>query len=183
MSFLAGIIYLEAGGVTSNCCIVVYSETDVVEQAIDELQVTGYNFRQLSVMGGGHDMKTCLPGLYRTEGNVCLLGPQADFWNTLCDHFNGIAYYWDHDFGSLMLAGQMIDLLTHEMPNVDIVDGFSLFGSTLFMLGVPRDSIKEYESAIKAEKTLLLFHGDSKDVEHICDVLHGETQQVTVHRA
>lgn|GEM_PF-3634449 len=53
----------------------------------------------------------------------------------------------------------------------------------MFSIGIPKYSIDEYEHAINAENYLLLVSGKCREVEHACDILHCDMQQVTVHKA
>ena len=169
--------------VTKNCCVVIYPNHHAVEQALGELQTVGCDFRQVSVIGRGCLGEGHPVGIYRSEDRIRFLGQQDTFWDALWGRLAGSAFFWEPDFGPLAVAGRIIDLMVHGLEGVEISDGFSLPGTALFIVGVPRSSINEYEQAIKAEKFLLLVDGERRDVERACGVLHGETQQVTVHRA
>jgi len=169
--------------VTKNCCISIYTDPDAVEQALGELQTVDYDLRQVSVIAAGcHGMDHPV-GLYRIDDHNRFLGQQDSFWSGLWHRLGGSAFFWEPDFGPLAVAGPIVNMMVHGLEGVEIGTGFSLPGTALFIIGVPRGSINEYEQAIRAEKFLLLFHGESQDVERACGVLHNETQQVTVHRA
>ncbi len=168
---------------TKNCCAVIYPNSDAVVQALGELQTAGCDLRQVSVIARGCQGKERAVGIYRTEDRIRFLGQQDSFWNDVWSRLADSAFFWEPDFGPLAVAGQIVNMMVHDLERVDIGNNFSLPGTALFIVGVPRSSIKEYEQAIKAEKFLLLFHGEQQEVERVCDVLHGETQQVTVHRA
>jgi len=73
-------------------------------------------------------------------------------------------------------------LLVRGLEGVVIGGGFGVLGAALFDIGVPRGSIAEYEQAVGAEKFLLIVHNGEDSVERVCKILHGELQQVTVHR-
>jgi len=169
--------------VTKNCCIVIYTDPDAVEQALGELQTVGCDLRQVSVIAKGCRGKEHPVGIYSTEDCVRFLGQQDTFWDDLLSRLTGLVFFWEPDFGPLVVAGQIINRMVHGLEGVEVGSGFCSTGTALFIVGVPRGSINEYEQAIKAEKFLLLFHGERQDVERACGVLHSETQQVTVHRA
>jgi len=169
--------------VTKNCCVVIYPDTDAVEQALGELQTVGCDIRQVSIIARGCHGKEYPVGIYRIEDRLCFLGQQDTFWGGLWSQLAGSAFFWEPEFGPLVVAGPIVSMMVRGLEGVEIGAGFSLPGTALYIVGVPRGSIDEYEQAIKAEKFLLLLQGERQDVERACGVLHGETQQVTVHRA
>ncbi len=168
---------------TKNCCVVIYTDSGAVKQALGELQMVGCDLQQVSVIARGCQGKECPVGIYGIEDRIYFLGQQGRFWDDLWSQLAGSAFFWEPDFGPLVAAGQIVNMMIRGLDDVEIGDSFSLPGAAFFIVGVPRGSIKEYEQAIKAEKFLLLFHGERRDVERACSVLHGETQQVTVHHA
>jgi hypothetical protein len=58
-----------------------------------------------------------------------------------------------------------------------VVGGWSAFGVGLCNLGIPKDSIIEYETQIKAGRFILIFHGSLEEVSKIQDAI-----AVTRHR-
>lgn len=168
---------------TKNCCVVVYTAPDAVEQALGELQTVGCDLQQVSVIAKEYHNKKHTVGMYRIDEQLRFLGQQDTFWSDLWRWLPGSAFFWEPDFGPLAVAGPIVNMMVHGLDGVEIGAGLSLPGTALFIVGVPRGSINEYEEAIRAERFLLLFHGERQDVERAYGVLHGETQQVTVHRA
>jgi hypothetical protein len=52
-----------------------------------------------------------------------------------------------------------------------VVGGLSAIGAGLFSLGIPKDSILQYETALKAGKFVLLAHGSVDDAALAKDIL------------
>jgi hypothetical protein len=63
-----------------------------------------------------------------------------------------------------------------------VLGGFSAIGAGLYSIGIPKDSIVQYEAAIKSDQFLLLAHGTVEDVKKARDIM-GTAQPVdmTVH--
>jgi len=59
------------------------------------------------------------------------------------------------------------------------VGGLSAIGASLYSLGIPKDSILQYETDLKAGKFVLLAHGSVDDVAGAKDILT-RTQPVTL---
>jgi hypothetical protein len=51
-------------------------------------------------------------------------------------------------------------------------------------MGIPKDSVVEYEVALKTDKFLLMVHGSASEVEKVRDILQSTRPiSVTIHSA
>jgi hypothetical protein len=57
------------------------------------------------------------------------------------------------------------------------VGGLSALGAALYGLGIPKDSVVEYETALKADKFLLMVHGTAQEAVEAKSVIEG-TQKI-----
>jgi len=63
-----------------------------------------------------------------------------------------------------------------------LVGGLSAIGAGLYSIGIPKDSIVEYELAIKTDRYLVMVHSSAGEVEKARGILQGTHQLgVTVH--
>ena len=53
-----------------------------------------------------------------------------------------------------------------------VVGGLSAIGAALYSLGIPKDSVINYETAIKAGKFVVIAHGTADEVERARNILH-----------
>jgi len=164
-------------------CVSIYPSSATVELALGELQTAGCDLRQVSIIGRGCHAKTQSIGFYSSEGRIQYKGRQSVFWDTLCVSLADAAFFWMPDLGPLLVVGRIVTFMVRGMEDVELASGFSILGAALFVIGIPRNNINEYEQAIKDRKFLLLVHGQRQDVEYACEILHSETQQVAVHSA
>jgi hypothetical protein len=51
------------------------------------------------------------------------------------------------------------------------VGGLSALGAGLYSIGIPKDSVVQYETALKSDKFLLLAHGTMDEVAQARDIL------------
>lgn len=56
-----------------------------------------------------------------------------------------------------------------------MVGGLSALGAALVGIGIPKDSVLQYETALKADKFLLVAHGTQDEVARAREVLRGYT--------
>jgi len=60
----------------------------------------------------------------------------------------------------------------------------SAIGAGLYSLGIPKDSVVQYESAIKSDKFLLMAHGTVEEVERAKGIMRtARPVEVAVHSA
>jgi hypothetical protein len=52
-----------------------------------------------------------------------------------------------------------------------VVGGVSVLGAALYSMGIPKDSVVKYETAIKVNKYLLVAHGTAAEVARAKDIL------------
>ena len=59
-----------------------------------------------------------------------------------------------------------------ELLAVEVVGGLSALGAGLYSLGIPKDSILRYETALKAGKYVVIAHGSEADATQAKEILH-----------
>jgi hypothetical protein len=52
-----------------------------------------------------------------------------------------------------------------------LVGGASALVGALMAIGIPKDSVLRYETALKADKFMLVVHGDATEIMHAKDLL------------
>jgi hypothetical protein len=166
-----------------NTCIAIYTCLENVEAALKKLQTGGLDLGYVSVLGKGFHHEAHPIGFYQDHQHIRYIGNQGPFWENLWNCLAGASLIWAPDFGPLVTAGPITRLFIEGLGDIHIGGGFSLPGSALFSLGVPRNYIQHYEDAVLDEKLLLLVTGTRQEIELACKIIHSKTQQVTVHAA
>jgi hypothetical protein len=54
-----------------------------------------------------------------------------------------------------------------------VVGGVSAVGAGLVSIGIPKDSVLEYEVALKSDKFLLIVHGTADEVDKAKEIIAG----------
>ena len=81
--------------------------------------------------------------------------------------------------GPLLLAGPLVGALVAALEGAVVVGGVSVLGAALASLGIPNNSVLEYETQIKVCKYILLAHGSTAEVARAREIL-GVTSAVLV---
>lgn len=166
-----------------NTCILLYTTYEDVWQAVKKLQAQNFNLTAVSVVGNANDKEEQVVGVYTNDGNKHFQGTQAAFWQSLWEILDGELFFVTPELSSLFAAGAIVPLLVKEKDDIDIHGRFSALAATLFSMGVPANSIRQYEAEIKTGNILLIVNSKRADVERSCEILHSEMQQATVHLA
>jgi len=165
-----------------NTCILSYSSTKDVRQAIDDLLAHGFDLDKVSIVGNEYNRGVHAIGFYLKGGVMHFQGGQSVFWNDMWQQFNDKLFFVMPDQSVLLATGCIVRLLVKERSDIDI-HGFSVLGTALFSMGVPNDSINQYEADIEVGKILLIVNAGRDEIEKSCEILHSETQRATVHLA
>ena len=64
-----------------------------------------------------------------------------------------------------------------------VAGGLSALGAGLYSIGIPKDSILKYETAIKSERFVVVVHGSADDLAKAKDILANMGHEVQVHSA
>jgi mannose/fructose/N-acetylgalactosamine-specific phosphotransferase system component IIC len=79
----------------------------------------------------------------------------------------------------LIVAGPLVGWIVGALESAVVVGGLSAIGAGLYSLGIPKDSILKYETALKSDKFVLIAHGSIDEIIHAKDILH-RTQSETL---
>ncbi len=55
-------------------------------------------------------------------------------------------------------------MAAYGIANAIVVGGLSALGAALYGIGIPKDSVIQYETAIKADSFLVMAHGTAEEV-------------------
>ena len=87
--------------------------------------------------------------------------------------------------GPVLVAGPLVAWIVAGLEGAAVVGGVSAVGGGLASIGIPKDSVLQYELALKTDKFLLIVHGSpdavamAKDIidgtKHTSYTVHGET--------
>ena len=66
--------------------------------------------------------------------------------------------------GSLLVIGPISLWVVAILKNSAIFSGLSVLGAMLYSMGLARDSVQDYEEALRKGSYLLIVHGPSQEV-------------------
>jgi hypothetical protein len=91
-------------------------------------------------------------------------GGMGAFWGGIWGLLLAPAVFVLPGLGLVAMAGPIVAALVGALEGAVVVGGVSGLVAAMTQLGVPKDQVVKYETALKADKYVLLVHGDSSDV-------------------
>ena len=162
-----------------NAVVAVYETHAGAEEAIKELQRAGIDLHTLSIVGKDTHADEHVVGYYNTGDRMKYWGKTGAFWGGLWGLLFGSAFFAIPGLGPILVAGPLVAWIVGALEGAAVVGGLSAVGAGLYSMGIPKDSVLQYETALKTDKFLLMVHGTAREVETARSILE-TTRPVTV---
>ncbi|HTL51494.1 MAG TPA: general stress protein [Planctomycetota bacterium] len=166
---------------TENAAVAVLDTHADAEHAVEELQRSGFNMKKLSIVGKDFHTEEHVVGYYNAGDRMQFWGKLGAFWGGLWGILIGSAYFLIPGIGPLVIAGPLVSAIVGGLEGAVVVGGLSALGAGLYSLGIPKDSILQYETAIKSERFVLVMHGTTDELNRAKETLKGVGYETDVH--
>src|ERR1700679_3336003 len=151
--------------------IAVYSDHNAAEDAIKKLAASGFEMKNLSVVGKGYHSEEKVVGFYNTGDRVKFWGSRGAFWGGFWGLFLGGLFMTIPVVGHVVVLGYLAAVVAAGLENAVLVGGLSALGAALYSLGIPKDSVLQYESDLKADGFIVMARGSAEEAERAKTVL------------
>ena len=141
------------------------------EQAVKMLQHRGYDMKQLSIVGRDSHLEENVVGYYNVGDRMQKWGGNGAFWGSIWGLLFGSAFVFIPAVGPLLVAGPLVGALIGALEGAVLGGSAGALGAALVSLGIPEDSVLEYETEIRTGKYMLLVHGLPAEVEKARGIL------------
>ena len=143
--------------------VAVYGDHNSAEAAVKELIASGYEAKNLSVVGKGYHTDEKVVGFYTTGDRVKFWGSRGAFWGGFWGLLFGGLFLTIPVVGHVVVLGYLATVVLAGIENAVVVGGLSALGAALYSLGIPKDSVLAYETAIKADDFLVMARGTADE--------------------
>src|SRR5206468_9785203 len=148
----------------NSAVIGIYTTHTEAEAAIKDLQKAGFNMRKLSIVGKDYHTEEHVIGYYTTGDRMQVWGKRGAFWGGFWGLLVGSGFFVIPGIGPLLVFGPLVGWIIGALEGAVVGGGLSALGAGLYSLGIPKDSIVEYETALKSDKFLVMAHGTAEEV-------------------
>jgi len=135
------------------------------ENSIKALEKSGFKMDKLSIVGRDYQSQEGVVGYYNAGDRMKYWGKQGAFWGGIWGVLFGSAFFWIPAIGPILVAGPLVASIVGGLEGAVVAGGVSALGAGLFSIGIPKNSIVQYEAAIKAGEFVLIAHGTADQME------------------
>ena len=171
-----------AGG-DENSLVAIFGEHSGAENAVRDLKKSGFDVKRLSIVGRDFQSDDNVVGFYSAGDRMKYWGKMGAFWGSLWGSLVGSAFLIIPGVGPVVLAGPVTSWTIGALEGAIFVGGVSVLGAALVSVGIPRDKVLNYESAVKSGKFLLIAHGTAAEAGKVRNVLETtEAEVIDIHQ-
>jgi len=156
----------------TNSVVAIYETHEQAEHAIKELQEAGVDMKSLSIASKNTHTDEHVVGYYNTGDRMKYWGKVGAFWGGFWGLLFGSAAFAIPGLGPILVAGPLVGWIIAGLEGAVVVGGVSAVGAGLVSIGIPKDSVLEYDVALKTDKFLLVVHGSPDEVDKARTIIH-----------
>jgi len=166
-----------------NSVVAMFDQHTQAEEAVKQLQQAGFDMKALSIVGKDYRTDEHVVGYYSTGDRMEYWGKNGALWGGLWGGMWGIlfgsAFFVIPGIGPLMMAGPIVAWIVGALQGAVVVGGLSALGAGLYSIGIPKKSVLQYETALKAGKFMLVAHGTPAEVTRAKAILSSSAASET----
>ena len=160
--------------------VAIYDTHEEAEKTVHDLQQAGFDMTKLSIVAKNPHAEEHVVGFYNAGDRIRHWGKQGAFWGGIWGMLFGAAFFAIPGLGPVLVAGPLVAWIVAALEGAAVVGGVSAVGAGLFSIGIPKDSILEYEVAIKNDRFLLLVNGTAEEATRAGEII-GATHPAALH--
>ena len=157
----------------------VFDTHEEAEIAIRSLVRAGVDVKTLSLVGKGIHSEEHAVGFYTSLDKIKSWGSVGAFWGGIWGLLLAPAVFFLPGIGLLAFAGPIVATLVGGLEGAVVVGGISALGAALLQIGVPKEQVLRYETAVKADKFVLMVHGSAAELIRARQVLSADSPLAT----
>jgi uncharacterized membrane protein len=166
----------------TNSVVAIYEKHTEAEAAVKQLERAGFDMQTLSIVGKSYHTEEHVMGYFNAGDRMLFWGQQGAFWGALWSILFGSAFIIVPGVGPLLVAGPLVAWMLTVLEGAAVVGGVSALGGALASIGIPNDSIVQYETEIKAGKFMMVVNGTREEISRAEATLSGTgSMQVETH--
>ena len=154
-----------------NSVVAVFDDHVTAEAAVKKLSAAGLDIKNLSVIGKGYHTQEKVVGFYNAGDRIKFWGKRGAFWGGLWGLFVGGLFVTVPVVGQVVVLGYLATMAIGALETAAVVGGLSALSAALYGIGIPKDSVIKYETALKADGFMVVAHGTPDEMARAKAVL------------
>ncbi len=166
----------------NNSVVAVYDSHEIAESAVKKLADGNIPMKEISIIGRGYHTDEKVVGFYNTGDRMKFWGKYGAFWGAMWGILMGGLFVTVPVIGPVVVLGGFAAMVLSGIEGAVVVGGLSALGGALASIGIPRDTVLQYENALKADGFMILVQGTMEEIEHARSILKtSNAKQVDTH--
>jgi hypothetical protein len=159
---------------TSATIIGVFPTHPSAEAAVKSLSGAGFDMKHLTLVGRGFQSDEKVMGFYNAGDRIKFWGTRGAFWGGFWGLFFGGVFMTIPVVGHVIILGYLAAVAISAVEGAVVVGGMGALGAALYSIGIPKDSIIDYEADMKADRFLVMAHGTEEEIARAKKILAAE---------
>lgn len=155
--------------------VAVFDGHPAAEAAIKRLAAAGFDMKNLTLVGKGYHTDEKIVGFYNMGDRVKFWGSRGAFWGGFWGLFVGGMMLTIPVVGHVVVLGYLAGAIFSGIEGAITVGGLSAIGAALYGIGIPKNSVLQYEADIKADNFLVMAHGTAEEMARAKKILDTAT--------
>jgi Protein of unknown function (DUF1269) len=162
--------------------VAIFADHEAAEAAVKKLTSAGFEMKNLSVVGKGYHTEEKVVGFYNIGDRIKFWGKRGAFWGGFWGLFLGGLFMTIPVVGHVVVLGYLATIAISGIENAIVVGGLGALGAAFYSIGIPKDSVLQYETALTADNFLVIAHGTTAEMTR-AKALLGEVKpsRIDVH--
>ncbi len=156
---------------STDIAVALYDRHTQAENAVKALQRAGFDMKKISIIGKDYESEEHVIGFLNAGDRAKIFGKYGAFWGGLMGVLFGSALMFVPVLGHIFILGPLAAMLFSGLQGAVVVGGVSALAGALMSIGIPKDSVLRYETALRANKFILMVHGDNQEISRAQEVL------------
>jgi len=167
---------------SNNSIVAVFNSHQAAEVAVKKLTDTNIPIKEISIIGRGYHTDEKVIGFYNTGDRMKFWGTNGAFWGGMWGLLAGGLFLTAPIVGPVVIVGSFAAIVISVLEGAAIVGGASVLAAALASIGIPKDTILQYEQAIKADGFMVLVQGTEEETQRARTILKASNaDQVNAH--
>jgi len=156
---------------TSQSSFYVFNTHVEADEAIQSLHRSGFDVKKLSLVGKGYHSEEHPVGFYTSGDKIKSWGGTGAFWGGIWGLLLAPAVFFVPGLGLVGMAGPVVSALVGALEGAVVIGGVSALGAALTQVGASKEEAIRYETALKADKYVLMVHANAEEMAKAHTVL------------
>lgn len=142
--------------------VAVFDDHVSAEEGVRRLISGGTSPQRISIIGKGYHTEDKVTGFYNAGDRIKLWGRYGATWGGLWGLLLGGVFMSLPIVGPVLVLGHLGAMVAGALEGAALLGGLGVIGGALAGLGIPKNSVLQYEEAVKADKFLVVVHGSAE---------------------